>query len=65
MDAPRSDRNPWYWLLVVPIVVPLIPALFNSIEPRLFGIPLFYWLQLLFILLSVSITILVYRRTRA
>ncbi|GAA0427667.1 hypothetical protein Acor_37930 [Acrocarpospora corrugata] len=65
MDAPRSDRNPWYWLLTVPVVVPLIPALFNSAEPHLFGIPLFYWLQLLFIGLSVAVTLLVYWRTRA
>ncbi|WP_067171590.1 DUF3311 domain-containing protein [Microtetraspora niveoalba] len=65
MAAPRSDRSPWNWLLLLPIVVPLVPALFNSLEPRLFGIPLFYWLQLAFILLGVATTTVVYRMTRS
>ncbi|MEV0970701.1 MULTISPECIES: DUF3311 domain-containing protein [Microtetraspora] len=65
MAAPRSDRSPWNWLLLIPIAIPLIPALFNAVEPRLFGIPLFYWLQLAFILLGVATTTLVYRMTRS
>jgi Protein of unknown function (DUF3311) len=54
----------WNWLLVVPVVVPLLVFLFNSKEPRLFGFPRFYWLQLAFILLGVGTTALVYRLTR-
>ncbi|MCC5581102.1 DUF3311 domain-containing protein [Microtetraspora sp. AC03309] len=65
LAAPRSDRSPWNWLLLIPIAIPLIPALFNAVEPRLFGIPLFYWLQLAFILLGVATTTLVYRMTRS
>jgi hypothetical protein len=57
----RSDRSPWNWLLLVPIVIPLIPALYNSEEPRLFGFPLFYWLQLSFIILGVAGTTIVYQ----
>ena len=64
MNTPRTDRNPWNWLLLVAIVIPLIPPLFNSIEPRLFGIPLYYWLQLAFILLGVAATTVVFRMTR-
>ena len=41
----RSDRSPWNWLLILPIVLPLLTFLYNSDEPRLFGFPLFYWLQ--------------------
>lgn len=59
-----SDRSPWNWLLLVPIAIPLIPALFNAVEPTLFGFPLFYWLQLAFILLGVLTTTLVYQMTK-
>ena len=60
----RSDRSPWNWLLLVPIVVPLIVPLYNDVEPTLFGWPRFYWLQLLFVALGVATTALVYRMTR-
>ena len=60
----RSDRSPWNWLLLVPIVVPLIVPLYNDVEPTLFGWPLFYWLQLAFVGLGVLSTVVVYRMTR-
>ena len=60
----RSDRSPWNWLLVVPIVVPLLVPLYNKVEPTLFGWPTFYWLQLAFVLLGVLTTSIVYRMTR-
>jgi hypothetical protein len=60
----RSDRSPWNWLLLVPIVVPLLVPLYNRVEPELFGWPLFYWLQLLFVGLGVLTTAIVYRMTR-
>ena len=60
----RSDRSPWNWLLLVPIVVPLIVPLYNAVDPKLGSWPLFYWLQLLFVALGVATTVLVYRMTR-
>ena len=60
----RSDRSPWNWLLLVPIVVPLLVPLYNQIEPTLFGWPRFYWLQLAYVVLGVATTALVYRMTR-
>jgi hypothetical protein len=60
----RSDRSPWNWLLLVPIVVPLLVPLYNSVEPTLFGWPRFYWLQLAFVALGVLTTSIVYRMTR-
>ncbi|MCG5213731.1 DUF3311 domain-containing protein [Streptosporangium sp. KLBMP 9127] len=60
----RSDHSPWNWLLVLPIIIPLLPFLFNSDEPRLFGFPLFYWLQLAFIAIGVTCTTIVYRVSR-
>jgi hypothetical protein len=60
----RSDRSPWNWLLVVPIVVPLLVPLYNHRDPELFGWPFFYWVQLCFVALGVVTTGLVYRATR-
>ncbi|HTZ56326.1 MAG TPA: DUF3311 domain-containing protein [Candidatus Acidoferrum sp.] len=40
-------RNAWAnILLLIPFVATLFPALYNSLEPRLFGMPFFYWYQL-------------------
>jgi hypothetical protein len=60
----RSDRSPWNWLLLVPIVVPLLVPLYNATDPILLGWPRFYWLQLAFVVLGVATTALVYRMTR-
>ncbi|MEU2348832.1 DUF3311 domain-containing protein [Modestobacter sp. NPDC049651] len=60
----RSDRSPWNWLLIVPIVVPLLVPLYNRRTPELFGWPFFYWIQLVFVALGVLSTALVYRATR-
>ncbi|MFC5824831.1 DUF3311 domain-containing protein [Nonomuraea insulae] len=61
---PRTDRSPWNWLLIVPIVLPLLTFLFNADEPRLLGFPLFYWLQLAFVVIGVVTTTIVYRMTK-
>ncbi len=60
----RNDRSPWNWVLLVPIVIPLTTPLYNHESPVLFGFPLFYWLQLAFVLLGVGCTALVYNRTK-
>ncbi|MCW2619075.1 MAG: hypothetical protein JWR28_2224 [Modestobacter sp.] len=60
----RSDRSPWNWLLVVPIVVPLLVPLYDHRDPELFGWPFYYWVQLVFVALGVLATALVYRATR-
>lgn len=62
--TPRSDRSGWNWLLIIPVALPLLPFLYNSDEPRLFGFPLFYWLQLAFIAVGVATTSLVYVMTK-
>ena len=64
-DTPRrTDNSPWNWLLVVPIVVPLITPLYNHDSPRLLGFPAFYWLQFAFLLLGVGATATVYNVTK-
>jgi hypothetical protein len=62
--APRSDRSPWNWLLLIPIVLPVLTPLYNFDSPRLWGFPAFYWVQFAFILVGVATTSLVYRMTR-
>jgi Protein of unknown function (DUF3311) len=61
----RSDaRSRWHWLLLIPVVVPLLTFLYNAKNPYFLGFPRFYWLQLAFILLGVGTTSLVYQMTR-
>jgi len=71
-DPPRSPEPvargvnmPWWnWLLLVPLVGVLFPAIYNKKEPTLFDIPFFYWYQTAWIFGSVLITFVVYRATR-
>jgi len=60
----RSDRSPWIWLLLLPLVVALWPPLYNRRSPQLFGIPFFYWYQLAIISVGVGCTLVVYLRTK-
>ena len=62
--AERTDHSRWNTLLLVPIVIPLLTFLYDGVEPRLFGFPRFYWLQLAFIGLGVVCTAGVYRMTK-
>ncbi|HYY12578.1 MAG TPA: DUF3311 domain-containing protein [Kineosporiaceae bacterium] len=57
------DRSPVNWLLLVPLLLVVWPPLYNKVDPKLFGIPFFYWFQLLVIGISVVCTLLVYRAT--
>jgi hypothetical protein len=63
--ALRNRSNAWHWLLVIPIVVPLLVFLFNAKDPYFLGFPRFYWLQLAFIALSVATTLVVYYLTKS
>jgi hypothetical protein len=64
MGEERPRARAWNWLLLVPLIGTLIPPLYNFEDPRLFGIPFFYWYQLAWVPISVALTTLVYRRTR-
>ena len=33
----RTDRNPWNWLLLIPIILPLLTVLYNRETPMLFA----------------------------
>ena len=64
-DNNRSDGEETmrYVLLLLPCVLALAVPLYNSIEPRLFGFPFFYWFQLGWIFVSMIITAVVYYGT--
>jgi Protein of unknown function (DUF3311) len=64
VPAARSARSPWNWLLLIPIVLPVLTPLFNHDSPRLWGFPTFYWLQFAFILVGVATTSVVYQLTK-
>ncbi len=60
----RLDASRWHWLLLVPIVVPLVPGLYNRLEPTLFGLPFFIWSQLGFAFLASAVIAFVHLKVR-
>lgn len=62
---PRAgDRSRWHWLLAVAVVIPLLTPLYNRVQPRLLGLPFFYWSQIAFIGLAAGVTMAVYQVTK-
>jgi hypothetical protein len=55
--------SPWNLLLLVPFLM-LVTPWWNALEPRLFGMPFFYWIQFAFVPVGVVCVALVYVRTR-
>ncbi|WP_274653875.1 DUF3311 domain-containing protein [Paenibacillus humicola] len=54
----------WYILLLAPFVGTLWPAFYSYDEPRLAGIPFFYWYQFLWVIISAVLTAVVYVATK-
>jgi hypothetical protein len=64
MDRTRSLRwSNWNLLLLVPLLM-LITPWFNFDQPRLFGLPFFYWYQFAFVPVGVLCVALVYIKTK-
>ena len=65
-DAPPARDKPsgWHWLLTVPVLLPLATPLYNRLEPRLFGMPFFYWGQLASVMFAMVVTVVVYQLTK-
>jgi len=59
-----TDRSPWNWLLLVPILLPLITVIYNRENPHLLGWPFFFWFQLLFTLLAAAVSAIVFVMTK-
>jgi hypothetical protein len=60
--GPREAR--WTWLLLIPLIGTLIPPIYNTRDPELFGVPFFYWYQRVWIPVSVLVTVIVYQATK-
>jgi hypothetical protein len=57
----RRRRWPWLLLFLLVIGVSLWVPLYNRMEPRLFGIPFFYWFQSILVVVTALLTALAYR----
>ena len=62
-EQPRRGFHPIYLFLVVPFVALLWVPFYNRIEPELFGIPFFYWYQMLWVIGGAILTAIVYFAT--
>ncbi|GMA57248.1 uncharacterized protein DUF3311 [Alicyclobacillus sacchari] len=52
-----SHRRRWWYLLVfIPLIGTLFPQFYASASPTLWGIPLFYWYQMMWVIISAIIT---------
>jgi Protein of unknown function (DUF3311) len=61
----RHETNTgWYWLFLIPVVFTLLPWIYNTSSPELFGMPFFYWYQMAWVPITVIITLVVYRKTK-
>lgn len=63
--APSRGRRLARILLVIPFAAMLWVPSYARLRPRLWGIPFFYWYQLLWIVIAAAITIIVYVVERA
>jgi hypothetical protein len=55
--------SPWNLLLLLPFLMLITPWI-NTDEPRLFGMPFFYWIQFAFVPVGVLAVAVVYLKTR-
>ena len=56
-----AEANSWVWLLALPIVISLVTGFSTRPTPELFGLRASSWVQLLFVLIAVACTVIVYR----
>ena|SRR5690349_4494965 len=59
-----DDRRAVHWLLVIPIVMPLLVPLYNRVDPKLAGIPFFYWYQMATALVAIVVMTFLYQVTK-
>lgn len=57
----RARRAVWIFaLFAVPYVPVMWVALYNHVQPALFGIPFFYWFQFVWIIATAIVTAVAY-----
>ena len=59
---PGAARHRWFWYLsfLAVVIVSLWVPLYNRLEPRLLGIPFFYWFQFVWIIVGGIVTGIAY-----
>lgn len=57
----HGRRFVWYAAVLIIFAVTLWVPLYNRIDPRLFGIPFFYWFQFGWIIVTAVVTGLAYK----
>jgi Protein of unknown function (DUF3311) len=62
--TPATRRHGWHWLLVAPVVMPLLIPLYNRMTPALWGIPFFYWYQMACAVFSMITITFVFQITK-
>lgn len=50
----------WYLLILAPLIGTLFPSMYSSVDPKLWGIPFFYWYQMMWVILSAILTAIMY-----
>jgi len=63
VSTPRKLGPLQVILLAIPCIAVLVVPFFNRQEPSLFGVPFFYWWQILWVPLSSIFIGVVYRMT--
>jgi Protein of unknown function (DUF3311) len=56
----KKRSSHWNWLLLLPGIGLLFPAVYARQSPTLFGFPFFYWYQFAWVFLTAAITAVVY-----
>lgn len=56
----RKGFRPLYLLLLIPYVAMMWVPSYNRIEPEIWGIPFFYWYQMLWIVLGAAVMLPIY-----
>jgi Protein of unknown function (DUF3311) len=59
-DSGGKQRRAWNWLLILPFLGVLFPAIYARATPTLFGFPFFYWYQFAWVFVTAAITGLVF-----
>jgi hypothetical protein len=53
----------WYLLFAIQFIAVIWPPFYNKLEPSWFGVPFFYWYQMLWVIVGAVLTAVVYFAT--
>jgi len=56
----RNVKPIGFLLFLTPFIVLVWPPFYNMLQPKLVGIPFFYWFQLLWIVITALLTAVAY-----